>query len=312
MSRPVTLISTVYQEADGIHEFLESIAAQTRRPDQVVITDAGSQDGTVEIIRGFTGLPITLEVLPGANRSRGRNQAVARAEHDLIAAADAGCRLDPRWLEEITRPFDLPEPPDVVAGYYRPDARTPFEQAVAAATIPAGEEVDENTFLPSGRSVAFTREAWAKVGGYPEWATLSEDTLFDLALRKAGCKFAFAPKAQALWRPQGSLGRVFRQFSRYAASDGEQGLWFGHYTKAYLWWGLVIWAAIFLPAALILLAGGYALRYVSRSRRRGAQGAAALLSVPVMLTVDLAHALGYARGFLRRLRRGRPRPEANP
>lgn len=309
MSRlPVTLISTVYQEAQGIGEFLDSIATQTRLPDQVVIADAGSDDGTVDIIRSYQDkLPLTLLVTPGANRSRGRNLAISQAAHPLIAAADAGCRLEPGWLEAITAPFAEAQPPDVVCGYYRPDPRTLFECAVAAATVPAAAEVDPATFLPSGRSVAFTREAWSAVGGYPEGATLSEDTLFDLALRGAGYRFAFAPQAVARWRPQGSPARVFRQFYRYARSDGEQGLWFGHYAKAYLLWALVAGlAALGWGWWLLVLALTYSLRYCSRSLRRGAGPGAALLSVPVMLTVDAAHALGYAAGRLGRRRRGRP------
>ena len=311
MSRPVTLISTVYQEADSIRTFLDSIAAQTRLPDQVVITDAGSQDGTVEIIRSYPGLPLVLEVLPGANRSRGRNRAVELAAHDLIAATDAGCRLDPGWLEAITAPFADTDPPDVVAGFYQADPHGLWEEAVAAATVPAAAEVNPQAFLPSGRSVAFTRAAWAKVGGYPEDTVLSEDTRFDLALRRAGCRFAFAPQALALWRPQHSLPRVFRQFFRYARSDGEQGLWFGHYAKAYLvWWGLVVFtvtaAGWGLGAGLLV----YAFRYHLRSRRRGAGPAAALLSVLVMLTVDAAHALGYLVGLVKRFARRWPDREA--
>lgn len=308
----VTLISTVYQEADNILEFLGSLAAQTRLPDEIIITDAGSTDGTPDLIRSFGGLPVTVVDTPGANRSRGRNEAIGRAAHPVVACTDAGCRLDQRWLERIVAPFESADPPDVVAGYYQPDPRTLFEAAVAAATVPAAAEVNPDTFLPSGRSVAMTKAAWEKVGGYPEWTVLSEDTIFDLALREAGCRFAFVPEAVACWRPQGSMGRVWRQFYRYAKSDGERGLWFGHYGKAYLWClvaltslagAVTAWPELWWPAWLAPWAV-YDLRYSARARRRGAGLAASELAPFVNLLVDAAHAVGYTAGRLRRLRRG--------
>ena len=42
----VSLISTVKDCADGVDAFLASLAAQTRAPDEVVIVDGGSSDGT--------------------------------------------------------------------------------------------------------------------------------------------------------------------------------------------------------------------------------------------------------------------------
>ena len=47
----VTLIATVLNAGDHVGGFLASVAAQTRRPDEVVIVDGGSTDGTLEALR---------------------------------------------------------------------------------------------------------------------------------------------------------------------------------------------------------------------------------------------------------------------
>jgi len=300
----VSLVSTLLQEGQGIAEFLESIRLQTRRPDEVILTDGGSTDGTVDIIHGYkTELPLQLIVLPGCNRSQGRNAAIKRATGDVIAVTDAGCRLAPAWLEKITAPIERGA--SVVAGYYEADARSLRERAVAAATIPLVREVKPDVFLPSSRSLAFRKEAWEKVGGYPEDLGHNEDTAFSRELRGTGGAFVFQPDAVVYWRPRRSLGSLFVQFYRYAVGDGECGFWFPHYAKAYLVGtvfvalaavGAVQWEAWLVLGALALL---YCMRYAVRSRRRGAGYIASVFSVPAMITVDIAHLFGYTFGRLR-------------
>ena len=82
----VTLISTVKDCAHGVDAFLASLAAQTRAPDEVVIVDGGSTDGTAERFAAVD--TVTLIVEAGANIARGRNVALAAATHDVIAVTD--------------------------------------------------------------------------------------------------------------------------------------------------------------------------------------------------------------------------------
>jgi hypothetical protein len=90
----------------------------------------------------------------------GGNTGIEAAAGSLIAVTDAGCRLDPRWLEYIVAPLEADASAEVASGYYAPDARTLLEQAVAAATVRTAGEEDPQTFLPSSRSVAFRKETW--------------------------------------------------------------------------------------------------------------------------------------------------------
>lgn len=320
--RAVSLITTIFNEEDTIGPLLDSIQAQARRPDEIVIVDAGSTDRTRGIISEHIarGLSARLLVEPGANRARGRNLAIREATGEVIASIDAGCVAEPEWLARLIAPFESGDPPDVVSGYYRPETISLRQQAIAAATVPDVSEVDPESFDPSSRSVAFTRAAWDRAGGYPEYVDFAEDTGFDRRLRAAGCRFLFEPAAIVRWRVQSDLVGVFRQLRRYARSDGELGYWFGHYPKAF---GVMLTLAIlfclvfllapawtmYLPFALIwLTAIAYWARYERRSRRRGAGRLAASLASDVMLTVDLAHVVGYTAGWLRR----RPRPARLP
>ena len=59
----VSLISTVRNSAPHVEEFLGSVTAQTRAPDEVVIVDGGSTDGTVEILRRSSDVTLVEEPL---------------------------------------------------------------------------------------------------------------------------------------------------------------------------------------------------------------------------------------------------------
>src|SRR5512137_1597456 len=125
----VSLILTVLNEGESIRGVLDSLAAQTRPPDEVVIADGGSRDGTVAILREYAAagrLPLRVIETPGANISQGRNAAIRLTTGEVIAATDAGVRCAPDWLEKLTAAFDRPGQASVVAGFFRADARNAF------------------------------------------------------------------------------------------------------------------------------------------------------------------------------------------
>ncbi len=267
----VSLVFTVLNESASLPALLDSIAAQTRLPDEVVACDGGSNDETVGLLRAEARFPVRVIVAPGANISQGRNQAIAAAQHDLVACTDAGVRLDPRWLENLVRPIDHSESsivnpqssipqskiqnpkskiqsPPWVAGFFLPDPRpgVAFDVAMSATVLPLLDDIRPERFLPSSRSVAFRKSAWQSAGGYPEWLDYCEDLIFDLKLRDAFGPPAFAPDAVAWFRPRTSLVSFIRQYYRYARGDGKANLWLKRHLARY---------ATYLVVAPALLAG---------------------------------------------------------
>src|SRR5258708_3452189 len=62
-----------------------------------------------------------------------------------------------------------------VSGFFRAAPRGVSGRARGAPPPPAEADVKPQRFLPSSRSVAFRRGAWAAAGGYPEWLDYCED-----------------------------------------------------------------------------------------------------------------------------------------
>ena len=326
MRYTVSIISTVKNEGQSIRRLLDSFVTQTRSPDEVIIVDGGSTDETRDILREYTEarlLPLRVLIREGSNISEGRNAAIAVAQGQIIATTDAGVLLEPTWLEEILDPFEKVENVDVVGGFFVPDPQTTFETALGATVLPALSDIDPTKFLPSSRSVAYKREAWASLDGYPEWLGYSEDVLFDLALRFRGNRFAFAPAAKVRFRPRSNLRAFWRQYRNYALGDGVALLWterhiirYGTYIVA-----LPILLALALthhPLWWLALAMG-TLLYTRAPYRRlkpyleglpWSQKALALCLVPVIRVVgDLAKMAGYPLGLPQGLR-NRARIEA--
>jgi len=215
----VSVICTVKNEERSIKELLDSLLSQSRPPDEIIIVDGGSTDNTVKIIEEYSKqqkIPIVLIVKNGVNRSKGRNIAIENAKYEYIASIDGGCRADKDWLKNLMEKFKKCPGVYVVAGFFLPDPKSLFEEVVGDILYPKLERIDPEKFLPSARSIAFKKECWEKVGGFPEWLETAEDTIFDLKLKESGCKFAFAKDAVVYWRPRSSLKGLFKQYYMYA------------------------------------------------------------------------------------------------
>jgi len=312
----VSLIATVRNEQASVASWLEAIAGQTRRPDQIVICDGGSTDGTLDelqrLSRRFLNLNLTVVAKAGANIAVGRNAAIANAAGTIIAVTDVGCRSDPEWLEELVKPFDrtLDESaPQFVAGSYRYRGESPFQKSAAAYL---GRAWLSPRFRPSSRSVAFTKSAWASVGGYPEWLTLAaEDTLFnDMIYRRRDVRMHNAPGAIVHWDMRSTLGSFLRMIRRNAFGDAEAGLGRPAFllTTARLLAGLFVLLVagvelIFAPPSvtlgivlLILGVGALAAFVWMRRLPPGASGSSFVL---LKLLGGPNYALGYLNGLLR-------------
>jgi glycosyltransferase involved in cell wall biosynthesis len=306
------LVATVLNEIDSIDALLRSIAAQTHPPDEVVIADGGSRDGTRERLAEWSHqVPLKMVDAPDSTIARGRNLAIEASRGELIAVTDAGVRLERDWLEKLLGRLDAEV--DVVAGFFEPDTRTVFEHAMGATVLPAREDVQADRFLPSSRSVLFRRAAWERAGRYPEWLDYCEDLVFDLALKRAGCRFAFAPEAAVWFRPRGSLASFFRQYFVYARGDGKADLWRTRHAIRYATYAFLVWATA-RPSTVklgLLLVG--AMAYTRRPYQRlvprlhnlsTRQAASAVALVPVIRLIgDVAKMLGYPVGVAWRISR---------
>ncbi|WP_348267493.1 glycosyltransferase [Edaphobacter sp. DSM 109919] len=228
----VSVAATVLNEVDDIPGLVASLTDQILVPAEIIIVDGGSADGTWEWLLNAkaqypTLIPIrdescNLKQSPGPI-ARGRNVAIAAATSDVIACADAGCTYRPDWLSRLTAPIVAGASEYAVGGSCIDPASSTVWDIASAPFFGVKLNPNEPTKSCTARSMAFRKELWQRVGGFPETVFLGEDTLFDAKVRKLVTP-AFPERAKAFYRPRHALKSALSQLASYAIADGAIGI----------------------------------------------------------------------------------------
>lgn len=223
----ISFITTIKNESLTILSLLISLEQQSYKPEEVIIVDAGSTDNTTGLIKQFqahSSLRIKLLNKIG-NRASGRNYAIKNALGQGIAISDAGCVLDKHWLKLITQPL-CHQKADVVAGFYHMTADSLFTQCSALFVGTISHNLNKKYFLPSSRSLAFTKNAWETIGGYPQHLDYAEDLIFAQKLKdNKTIKVIFEPRAWVQWTPPRNLIELFTAIKNYTSGNIQAHYW---------------------------------------------------------------------------------------
>lgn len=222
-----SLVTTTFNEIEGLEATIRDIDAQTILPDEIIVVDAGSTDGTLERLGQWdkdSALRIRVEVLPKCNIAEGRNRAIELAQHDLIVSTDFGCHYHPEWLRSITAPFQAADVHIVAGNFTVREEDTETLAACADYILQDAYQVQmDEYFVPSSRSIAYYKSVWEKVGRYPEWLTLAADDSNFAYLVDKYYDFVYVQQPYVYWqRHQGFKGFV-KEAYRYGLGEGEAG-----------------------------------------------------------------------------------------
>lgn len=322
---PVSLVALLRDRVDQA-VWIEEVAKQTRLPDEVIIVDTTPTGDRAASVRDLGGtMPNPAKVVAGQDLTAGQawNVGIDEASHPVVACIDAGCELDPRWLERLTAPFEVDEGITVAAGSCEPTTRSLLARALASA--PANvQRATRPSYAPSRKPLAFRKGAWASAGGYPEWCTHpAEETYFELALRRVSPRWALVPEARARSRTKSTALGILSAAHRQSFAEGEAGLRADEHWRvltggslrmllfavacaglglAFLFpWLLALPAAAAVLAAVALARDAAGRRQLADEGPLATVGSTALAGI-VAPAVGAARLLGFVRGVSHRHR----------
>jgi GT2 family glycosyltransferase len=219
----VALVIPNFNGARWLPGVLESVAAQTVAPVEVVVVDDGSADGSAELVAERFPAVRVLALAENGGFARAANAGIAAVSADAVALVNTDVVLAPDWLERAlaalerepraaavaTKLVDLHDPSilysagDVLRRDGACEQRGRFERDSGRFDAP-GE-----VFAACAGAALYRRAAIEAAGGFDErLGTYLEDVELGLRLRLAGWRCRWEPSAVARHAGGGSSGAL--------------------------------------------------------------------------------------------------------
>lgn len=190
MSLSVSVIVPTYNRADLIAETLDSLLAQSRAPDDILVINDGSSDGTGEVVAQYAPR-IRQIVKENGGKASALNLALGEVNGDLIWICDDDDLLLPKTCQKLAGALESEAGLDFACGHHEDFTVDP--QTGQKHVKPAGfrrESAPDEIFfdLLDGCHIfqpglMVRRSHYARVGGFREDLVRSQD--YEMMLRIA-------------------------------------------------------------------------------------------------------------------------------
>lgn len=231
--RTVSLIMPVKNEERSVAPTLDAVFASTRLPDEIIIADGESVDRTLARVHAYMGRGVTIRIVPNPQifAGAGRNRAATVATGDILLFLDFGVFVHPRWIEEMTRPFEQDIGVDAVAGRLEPYLESDFEYCVASlqyqdlmmfSRLSRAEQLARApAVIRLCGVVAISRACYQRLGGMPAWLRTAEDSVFGWKLLNARARIVLSLDALCYLHIRKDVKSLFMQNFLYARGRGH-------------------------------------------------------------------------------------------
>lgn len=168
----ISVVIPTLNEENNVGKLLSDLAAQTRVPDEIIVVDGDSPDGTGRVVEGFPRVRL-LSCPPSVSEQR--NLGGREACGDIVVFLDADARLPETFFEKFIRRFEQ----------RRLDLACPLFRASeeSALSVKGVHDFFNVTFmllqkiLPSGsgQCIAVRREIFRESAGFDTSLTFADD-----------------------------------------------------------------------------------------------------------------------------------------
>jgi glycosyltransferase involved in cell wall biosynthesis len=201
----ISVVIAAYQSEAWIAEAVDSVLRQTHVPDEVIVVDDGSTDGTAQVLAGY-GDRIRVIGRDNGGCPAAFNTAFAAATGDFVALCGSDDVWEPRKLEWQLEAMLAHPDVDLLFGHSRlfgvveaDHARPPFTGAVDAADMNDALFAENFVCAPS---VVIRRSLFERLGPFIEDFGADDYEYWFRCLR-AGAKAYYDPRTLLNYRQHG-------------------------------------------------------------------------------------------------------------
>ena len=195
----LTVIIPAYNEAEFVGDTIRSLLAQTVPPDQIILVDDGSTDGTGDVGRR-AGVTVIRPPRNTGSKAGAQTFALPWVRTELVMAVDADTTLEPTAVERLMRSFAHPGV-GAACGFVLPRRiktlweRGRFVEYLFAFTFyKQVQEYYRRPLISSGCFSMYRTDLLRQHGGW-SGRTLAEDMDLTWSFHQAGVGVRFAPEA---------------------------------------------------------------------------------------------------------------------
>lgn len=206
----LSVVIPVYNKRAYIRRALRSIRSQTHAPNEIIIVDDGSTDGSVDSIEQCENTLVSVLRQENIGVSAARNRGTLAAKSPWVAFLDADDEWHPEFLSQCTNAIVAYD--DIIAVFTnvrRSDSKRPWLRMECTETTYIDNYFDV-AIRNRGRgmtasSVVIRRDILIRVGGFPVGVQRGEDLDTWTRVALAG-PVAFIPRVLAIYhRTPGSV-----------------------------------------------------------------------------------------------------------
>ena len=192
MAKTISVIIPMYSYGCYLAEAIESVLAQTVKPDEIICVSDGAIDNSVEIAKKY---PVKIIEKKNGGLASARNAGIREATSEFIMSFDSDDLMRPNCIEEHMK---LADKNTIVTCGLMAFGSEAYTARPREATIDL--LMKTNTIYSNS---VFSKKMWEEVGGFDEHPTMRfgwEDRLFWLEALIKGYKSVVSDEICLLWR----------------------------------------------------------------------------------------------------------------
>jgi biofilm PGA synthesis N-glycosyltransferase PgaC len=199
MAHGLTVLVPAYNEADSIGDTIRSLQSQTTAPDEIVVIDDCSSDGTAGVAESF-GVTVIRPPQNTGSKAGAQTYALAQVRTGMVMAIDADTTLAPDAIERLMRAFDDPEVSAACGSVVPRHVGTIWERGryveylLAFGFFKRVQDHYGKPLISSGCFSIYRTEALRALGGW-QTRTMAEDMDLTWTMYEAGHGVRFLPDA---------------------------------------------------------------------------------------------------------------------